>query len=71
MFRLLEILNLELQKLLSFVRSITIDTNNNIIVKGYVNSNADLNGDGDSTDGGAESATGYGNDDIFISKFSD
>lgn len=64
-------MNLELQTPLSFVRGITIDTNYNIIVKGYVNSNADLNGDGDSTDGGAEDTTGYGFDYIFISKFID
>ena len=45
------------------------DTNNNIIVTGYVTGDADLNGDGDAADGGAESATGYGNEDIFISVF--
>ncbi|MCP4594991.1 LamG-like jellyroll fold domain-containing protein, partial [Neptuniibacter sp.] len=49
--------------------SITTDNNNNIIIIGHVAGNADMNGDGDSTDGGAESATGYGSHDVFISVF--
>ncbi len=50
-------------------RAITIDDSNNIVVVGHINGDADVNGDGDRTDGGAESATGYGNDDIIISVF--
>ena len=49
--------------------ALTTDTSGNIIVAGLVNGNADLNGDGDSTDGGAESGTGYGNNDVFFSVF--
>ncbi|MBN1524941.1 MAG: SBBP repeat-containing protein [Spirochaetales bacterium] len=48
---------------------ITADVNGNIIVTGLVNGSADLNGNGNSTDGGAESAAGYGGEDIFISRF--
>ena len=49
--------------------SITTDSNNNIIVTGEVTGAADMNGDGDSVDGGAEDATGYGLSDVFISVF--
>ncbi|MDO8468700.1 MAG: SBBP repeat-containing protein, partial [Candidatus Peribacter sp.] len=49
--------------------SVATDSSGNVIVAGYVTGNADLNGDGDSTDGGAEDATGYGNTDIVISVF--
>ena len=49
--------------------SSTVDSNNRIIITGYVTGDADLNGDGDTTDGGAESSTGYGGTDIFISVF--
>ena len=48
---------------------VTTDSNNNIIVTGVVVGNADVNGDGDSTDGGAEDATNYGSNDIIISVF--
>ncbi|MEE8306506.1 MAG: SBBP repeat-containing protein, partial [Gammaproteobacteria bacterium] len=51
------------------VFGVTADSNNNIIVTGLVTGNADLNGDGDSADGGAEDATGYGSDDVFIAVF--
>ena len=50
--------------------SLTCDGLGNIYMTGCVAGNADLNGDGDNIDGGAESATGYGGKDIFISKFS-
>ena len=49
--------------------SITVDSNGSLIATGGVDGNADLNGNGVSTDGGAEDAAGYGNTDIFISKF--
>jgi hypothetical protein len=49
--------------------SLAIDTDENILLTGYVTGAADMNGDGDSTDGGAESAVGYGGTDVFISKF--
>ena len=49
--------------------SVAVDTNNAIIVTGTCYGNADMNGDGDSTDGGAESSTGYALGDAFISKF--
>ena len=48
---------------------ITSDSNNYVTVVGYVFENSDLNGDGDSSDGGAEDFTNYGNYDIFISQF--
>ena len=47
---------------------VATDTSGNIIVSGYVEGPADLNGDGDTTDGTAES-TGIGSKDIFITKF--
>jgi len=47
---------------------VTTDTNNNIIVTGFVNAAADVNGDGDSLDGAVET-TGYGGTDAFISVF--
>ena len=50
-------------------KSVSIDLDNNINIVGYVTGNADLNGDGDRTDGGGESGTGYGSYDIFISVF--
>ena len=49
--------------------SVIIDSSDNIIVTGCIESNADLNGDGDSNDGGAESSVGYGSNDIFVVKF--
>ena len=49
--------------------SITTDSEGNIAITGSVYGNADLNGDGDSTDGEAESTDGYGGDDIFVVKF--
>jgi hypothetical protein len=45
------------------------DSLGNAITAGQVIGNADLNGDGDSTDGGGEDATGYGSNDIYISSF--
>ncbi len=50
--------------------TVTTDTNDNVIVAGYVNGTADLNGDGD-TDEANETPTGgiNGNNDIFISVF--
>ena len=45
------------------------DSNNNIYITGYIEGNADLNGDGDSNDGNGESGTGYGDKDAFIIKF--
>ncbi|MCC6933035.1 MAG: SBBP repeat-containing protein [Deltaproteobacteria bacterium] len=50
-------------------RGLATDSNNNIIVAASVTGNADLNGDGDSTDGGAESSTGYGGTDSIITVF--
>ncbi|HEY5713922.1 MAG TPA: SBBP repeat-containing protein [Candidatus Gracilibacteria bacterium] len=50
-------------------KAVVTDSNGQIIVTGTVYSNADLNGDGDSTDGGAEDATGYAYDDAFFSVF--
>ncbi|MFC1670544.1 hypothetical protein ACFL20_09130, partial [Spirochaetota bacterium] len=47
---------------------ITTDNNNNIIVTGTVNGDADLNGDGDYNDT-AETPAGFGGNDIFISAF--
>ncbi|MDA3806274.1 MAG: DUF2341 domain-containing protein, partial [Thiomicrorhabdus sp.] len=50
--------------------AITTDSDNRIIVEGHVTGNADINGDGDSSDGGAETAGGiYGGYDVFISVF--
>ena len=49
--------------------SVVTDGSNNVIVAGYVTNNADMNGDADNTDGNAESSTGYGSADIFLSKF--
>jgi len=43
--------------------------NNNIFITGYIDGDADLNGDGDSTDGGSESSEGFGSGDIFMVKF--
>ena len=51
--------------------SVTTDSSDNIIVTGHINGDvsADLNGDGDNTDG-TDETTGYGGaNDIFISKF--
>lgn len=42
----------------------------NIVLAGGVRNSADLNGDGDTDDGGAEDSTGYGGDDAFITEFS-
>jgi hypothetical protein len=49
--------------------SVCADSNRNIFITGYISGAADLNGDGDSTDGGPESAAGYGSEDIVIAKF--
>lgn len=48
--------------------SVTADISGNIIVTGFTNGAADLNGDGDTVDGTVES-TGYGGTDVFISVF--
>ena len=46
---------------------IATDSNGSVIVTGSVDGDADLNGDGDNTDGGAESAISYTCDkDVFI-----
>ncbi len=37
-----------------------------VVVVSKVNGNADANGDGDTTDGGAESAVGYGSNDLLV-----
>jgi hypothetical protein len=42
----------------------------NIIITGYVTGDADLNGDGDTDDGGETAAACHGEEDIFIVKFS-
>lgn len=47
--------------------SVDIDSNNRIILLGYVTGASDLNGDGDSIDGVIESGAGYGEQDIFLS----
>src|SRR3989338_2932404 len=52
-----------------FGQGIATDSDNNVIVIAYGRGAADMNGDGDMTDGGAESATGYGNNDVLISAF--
>ncbi|MFH1046421.1 MAG: LamG-like jellyroll fold domain-containing protein, partial [Candidatus Omnitrophota bacterium] len=52
-----------------YAYGIAADANNNVIGIGHVNQNADLNGNGNSTDGGAESNTGYGSNDIAVSAF--
>ncbi len=50
--------------------SIATDNDNNIIITGKVYNNADLNGDGDSTDGSAESNFTFQSiGELFISKF--
>ncbi len=51
--------------------SIRIDRTDNIFLTGYVNGNADLNGDGIQSDNGIEicNSSVFGNNDIFISKF--
>ncbi|MCA9365212.1 MAG: SBBP repeat-containing protein, partial [Candidatus Moranbacteria bacterium] len=51
-----------------YAYSVIVDSHNNVIVSGYVDGDADLNGDGDTADGG-EDATGYGYDDVFVSVF--
>ena len=48
--------------------SVKADTSGNIIVTGEITGNVDLNGDGDSNDGG-EDSTGYSEYDIFIATF--
>ncbi len=40
-----------------------------LFITGYIQGNADLNGDGDALDGGAEDSTGYGDKDVFITGF--
>ncbi|PIR76760.1 MAG: hypothetical protein COU32_00380, partial [Candidatus Magasanikbacteria bacterium CG10_big_fil_rev_8_21_14_0_10_42_10] len=51
-------------------RSIITDSSDNIIVTGEVSGDADLNGDGSTDSSGAESALGYGGNDIFVTSFS-
>lgn len=51
------------------VHGISIDSSDNIFAAGIVNFSADLNGDGDSTNGVYESLTHSFYDDIFIVKF--
>ncbi len=53
-----------------YAYDVDTDTSNNVIVAGYVNRNADLNGDGDTADSNETGNTGvYAGDDIFISFF--
>ncbi len=51
-------------------KAIAVDSNNNVIVSGYVTGNADLNGDADTADSNETGNTGvYGSLDIFVSVF--
>lgn len=47
----------------------TVDGDNNILIGASHSGDADVNGDGDATDGGAESSTGYGSTDMIITTF--
>ncbi|MCB9770932.1 MAG: SBBP repeat-containing protein [Candidatus Omnitrophica bacterium] len=54
-----------------YVTGVRVDSNNNILVTGYVTGNADLNGDADTADSNETGNTGvYGSTDMFISVFS-
>jgi hypothetical protein len=51
-------------------QALTTDQDNNIYLTGYINGTADLNSDNDTTDPGETTASPYGNNDIFLSKWS-
>jgi hypothetical protein len=52
-----------------FGNAVATDTNNNIIVTGYVVGTGDLNGDGDTADANESDGGVYSGNDIFISVF--
>ena len=43
-----------------YARAIASDSEGNVVIVGRMSGNGDVNGDGDNTDGGAESSSGYG-----------
>ncbi|MCB9771761.1 MAG: SBBP repeat-containing protein [Candidatus Omnitrophica bacterium] len=52
-----------------YVYAVAVDSNNNILVSGYVTGNADLNGDADTSDTNETGGGVYGSIDAFISVF--